>query len=148
MCGRYSLADLDGRFARRFNVSNFMGHEPARFNIAPSQLLPVIVQDEKHPEQNRAELMAWGLVPAWSRALFPGFINAKAETLSEKASFKRAFRFQRCLVPASSFFEWKKASQGKVPYLIKLQGQDFFAFAGLYDTWRDPRGLEISSFTI
>src|SRR5919202_6532827 len=109
MCGRYSLSDFSEAFAKRFQVSNIQGVNSPRYNVSPTQMMPVVVRDRDG--SNRAELMQWGLIPYWSHEP-KGFINARAETAPHKPSFKRAFRQGRCLVPASSFFEWKKTVDG------------------------------------
>jgi putative SOS response-associated peptidase YedK len=149
MCGRYSLADLEDRFSRRFNVANYVSKLPPRYNVYPSQDMPVVVQD---PEgNNRAELMVWGLIPHWSREPV-GIINAKSETVAVKPSFKGPFRKSRCLIPATSFFEWQQTPRGKVPYCFKLksrsQDHPLFAFAGIYDTWINAQGLPVKGFAI
>jgi putative SOS response-associated peptidase YedK len=91
--------------------------------------------------------MEWGLIPFWSKK-GKGLINARAETVSSKPSFKRAFRSKRCLVPASSFFEWQQTSEGKVPFLIKLKDQELFALAGLYEEWTNAEGEPIKTYAI
>jgi putative SOS response-associated peptidase YedK len=98
-------------------------------------------------DSNQVEVMSWGLIPAWSREP-RGFINARSETAATKPSFRKAFRTQRCIVPASGFFEWKKTGSGKLPYLLKLKGEGLFGMAGLYDTWTAPDGQPIKTYTI
>lgn len=94
--------------------------------------------------------MKWGLVPSWAKDPKIGFglINARAETLIEKASFRKPLTSRRCLVPSSGFYEWKKTDEGKIPYYIHLKNTPMFAFAGLYDIWIDSEGKEIKSYTI
>src|SRR2546430_1653442 len=121
MCGRYSLADLNDVFASRFKVANYLTADSPHYQVAPTQLLPVII---KQGDANLVDLMTWGLIPYWSKELSGGIINARAETVAIKPSFRRAFRFQRCLVPATGFFEWKKSKEGKLPYFIKLKDQE------------------------
>jgi putative SOS response-associated peptidase YedK len=147
MCGRYLLTDFSQAFAERFKVSEVSElpgtHQP-RHNVSPTQLMPVIT---KAGGSNQLELMSWGLIPSWSREP-KEFINARSETAATKPSFRRAFRTQRCIVPASGFFEWKKTASGKLPYLLGVKGQELFGMAGLYDTWTAPDGSPIKSYTI
>lgn len=145
MCGRYTLIEVNG-LQRRFALEEALPDTPARYNIAPTQTLPVVVRHSP----NHLEWMRWGLVPFWAKE--PGIgsrmINARAETVAEKPAFRRAFRSRRCLVPASGFYEWKRAAHGKTPYYIHLPDAPLFAFAGLYETWRDPQGAEMQTYTI
>ena len=144
MCGRYSLTDFSEGFAERFKVSELPGSNQPRHNVPPTALMPVIT---RAGDGNRVELMRWGLIPPWSREP-KGFINARSETAAHKPSFRKAFRAQRCIVPASGFFEWKKTASGKLPYLLRVKGQDLFGMAGLYDTWTAPDGQPIKTYTI
>lgn len=143
MCGRYNL-ELRDDFKTRFHISNKLPEMKSRYNIAPSQRLPVVVSHSP----NRVELMQWGLIPFWSRDGRGGVINARAETVAEKPMFKRLLTLQRCLVPATGFYEWKHESGGKVPHHIFLKDHEYFAFAGLYDTWEAPNGETRSTYTI
>lgn len=142
MCGRYTVTKPSG-FFDRFDLDNRVAFSP-RFNAAPSQELPVIT------EEHTLELMRWGLIPHWAKDAKIGYsmINAKAETVAEKPSYKNPLRFQRCLIPADGFYEWKQTEKGKVPYYFRLKNGELFAFAGLYDTWKNPEGKEIKSYTI
>jgi putative SOS response-associated peptidase YedK len=146
MCGRYSLICTDD-LGNRFRV-----YEPtigcrSRFNVAPSQVMPVVVQRE------HAELvpMEWGLVPHWARDLAAARrpINARAETLTERPMFRGLLRHNRCLVPASGFYEWKRDGTGrKQPYYLRLKDAGLFAFAGLYDVWHDMDGSALATYTL
>jgi putative SOS response-associated peptidase YedK len=136
MCGRYTLKDIDPALFARFGVTEALEGLADRFNVAPSQEMPVIV---RHDGANHAELMRWGLIPFWSKEPSGGLINARSETAAEKSSFRRAFRGQRCIIPASGFFEWRRAQGGNIPYLIRLRDEPYFGFAGLFDEWR-PKG--------
>src|SRR5258707_8602572 len=145
MCGRYSLPDPED-IPIRFKGTRFGYDLKPRYNAAPSEDMPVVVSDgEKH-----VELMRWGLVPFWAKDEKIGYkmINARAETLSEKPSFRKALSLQRCIVPAGGFFEWKQAGKEKIPYYIHLKHQKLFSFAGLYDCWRNKDGKELHSYTI
>ncbi len=143
MCGRYTATWSPEQFKRSFNVQLSLFES---FNIAPSQYAPVIWQPQGNTEVLNAR---WGLIPKWVEKPFEfkaSMFNARAETVSEKASFKRPFKRQRCLVPASGFYEWKKTGSGKEPYYIHA-GSSLLAFAGLYDHWQKD-GDEIYSYTI
>ncbi len=150
MCGRFVLSDIDAIYLRyRINVSEDMKKEVMpRYNIAPSQYVPVVYQDKKH--ENKIEMMRWGLVPFWAKDPKIGFkmINARAETVANKPSFKYSFKAKRCLVPSTGFYEWKKAGKDKIPYYIGLKNNEIFAFAGLYDIWKDAEGGKHKTFTI
>jgi putative SOS response-associated peptidase YedK len=147
MCGRYALVpDNDGTFQRRFSLDAPRDEPQPRYNVAPTQTLPVIVRNSP----NRVAMMRWGLIPSWAKdaAIGNRMINARAETVAEKPAFRRPLRSQRCLVPASGFFEWKREGDGKTPHFIHLPDEPLFAFAGLYDVWRDPDGQSVQSYTI
>jgi putative SOS response-associated peptidase YedK len=147
MCGRYSLFDPDEMYDRFSIVNNRLirGIEP-HYNIAPGNMLPVVV---KH-SPNQVELMKWGLVPHWSKEPRVKYstINARAETVASSSVYRDPFKTKRCLVPANGFFEWKQTATGKIPYFIHLKHEKMFAFAGVYDIWKDAEGKEFKSFAI
>jgi putative SOS response-associated peptidase YedK len=145
MCGRYSLAcidDLCGRFRIIDPAIGFRSH----FNIAPGSTNPVIVAHERA----EAVMMQWGLVPHWAKDITVTNrpINARAESLAEKPMFRDLLRSQRCLVPASGFFEWKREWGRKIPFYIHVKDDLVFGFAGLYDVWRNPAGTTLRTYTI
>ncbi len=144
MCGRYSL-DKPKQLRSRFDTENDVD-VLAKYDIRPSQELPVII----NKEHTTIELMRWGLIPFWAKEAKIGYkmINARAETVATLASYKKPFRSQRCLVPASGFYEWKAVGKEKKRYYFHRKDDELFAFAGLYDTWRDPQGKEIQTYTI
>jgi len=144
MCGRYLLTDPSQALAERFKVPELPDSNPPRHNVSPTQLMPVIT---RAGDSNQVELMSWGLIPSWSRKP-KGFINARSETAATQPSFRQAFKLRRCVVPASGFFEWKKTASGKLPYLLKVKGQELFGMAGLYDTWAAPEGQPVKTYTI
>jgi putative SOS response-associated peptidase YedK len=117
-----------------------------RYNVAPNQLMPVVVRNSP----NRLAEMQWGLIPSWSKEPRVKFstINARAETIASSPVFRGPFKSRRCLVPASGFYEWRQTAQGKQPYCFRLKRGDLFAFAGLYDVWSDAEGNELYSYTI
>jgi putative SOS response-associated peptidase YedK len=145
MCGRYSLVPSDN-FAGRFDIEDQQLPLLPRYNVAPSQTMPVIVSNSP----NRAVEMQWGLIPSWSKEPRVKFstINARAETISTSPVFRGPFKSRRCLVPASGFYEWRQMNHGKQPYFIHLNSGELFAFAGLYDVWRGADGQELSTYTI
>lgn len=121
-----------------------------RYNIAPSQNAPVVMVEG---EGKRLRMMRWGLVPSWANEAAIGnrMINARSETLAEKPSFKKSLKQRRCLVLADGFYEWQAPKEGKgrkTPMRILLKSREPFAFAGLWDIWKDPDGEELLSFTI
>ncbi|WP_442919634.1 SOS response-associated peptidase [Methylobacter sp.] len=105
------------------------------YNIAPGQKILAVVQLED--ASNRAVNLHWGLIPSWAkdRAISKHLINARAETLTEKPSFKNAYRHRRCLIPATGFFEWQSTQTGKRPYHIHKPDNALFAFAGVWEHW-------------
>ncbi|HNX44814.1 MAG TPA: SOS response-associated peptidase, partial [Bacteroidales bacterium] len=145
MCGRFSLTVNEAELNEFFETSGGDAPYVARYNCAPTQMLAVITNEK--PRQ--LSYFKWGLIPGWAKDPSTGhkMINARAETLSEKPSYKTALRTRRCLVPADAFYEWRQNGD-KIPYRIFLKNSRLFAFAGLWDRWRAPDGSEISSFTI
>lgn len=149
MCGRFSQTPIIQAIFSRYS---FIGEDPAgivpRYNIAPTQLVPVIFRDE---EGDHLKSMRWGLVPHWSKEIGTRpLFNARGETVAEKPSFRTAFRRRRCIVPATGFYEWKKEPGGKTktPYFIHNIDQSPMAFAGLWERWDQPDGGMLHSFTI
>lgn len=123
---------------------------PPRYNIAPTQDALVI---RRHPEtgQRSADMLRWGLLPGWAKDASGGarMINARAETVADKPSFRAAFAKRRCLVPADGFYEWQTLPRGaRQPWLIARADGDLFSFAGLWEGWRAPDGTIVRSFTI
>jgi putative SOS response-associated peptidase YedK len=118
-----------------------------RYNIAPGQVAPVIVN--AHGKRS-IELFQWGLIPSWAKdpAIVNKMINARAETLAEKPSFKRLLKGRRCLVLADSFYEWRKEAKRKVPMRFKLKSGEPFTFAGLWDAGKQPDGRVLRTYTI
>ena len=137
MCGRFTLTADQDSFEDRFSFTGFdLGWVPS-YNIAPTQEVLTVTNDGA---ENRAELMRWGLVPSWAKDPKIGnrMINARSETLAEKPSFRTAFRRRRCLIIADGFYEWKRDGKKKKPMRIIAESGDLFAFAGLWETWKQP----------
>jgi putative SOS response-associated peptidase YedK len=138
MCGRFTLFEADKVLSKEFGVSGVPPLSP-RYNIAPSQ--PIAAVRTPHTGGGRElALLRWGLIPSWSKdpAIGNRLINARAETVQEKPSFRNAFRRHRCLIPANGFYEWQRQERGKQPYFVRMRDERIFAFAGLWDRWESP----------
>ena len=146
MCGRFVRKLYAETIADEFDVDEVEAELAPSYNVAPSQQVAVVVIGEK----KRLVAMKWGLIPAWSDDPSIGnrLINARAETVAEKPSFREAFMRQRCLVIADGFYEWQKHGRSRQPYFIHLRGERPFGFAGLYDLWTSPEGELIKTCTI
>ena len=141
MCGRYTLTKQERRLQKYFGLTERLPFAP-RYNIAPTQEAPVILM-ENAPQRR---MMRWGLIPSWTKdeTIANRLINARSETLADKASFRTAFERRRCLVIADGFFEWAKTKGGKSPVRIVLKDPEPFALAGLWEKWRSsPRPYEV-----
>jgi putative SOS response-associated peptidase YedK len=134
MCGRYSLTTAPEAMRALFGFEN-LPNLPPRYNIAPTQPVPVVRTSETGGRE--LVLLRWGLIPHWSRdaAMAAKMINARAETVADKPAFRDAFRSRRCLVPADGFYEWRTEDGRKQPFRIGMKGGAPFAFAGLWDRW-------------
>jgi len=148
MCGRFTLTVDPADLQEAFPEFTFPAHVEARYNVAPTQ--PVLVLP--NAGTNRADFFVWGLIPSWAKdpAIGSRLINARAETLAEKPSFRSAYKYRRCLIFADGFFEWpaQPGKPGKLPHYIRLQSDKTFAFAGLWEHWQSSDGSEIKSATI
>ena len=138
MCGRYRLARKKEILAEVFDVGDDDEWSP-RYNIAPSQSVPVVRQDTTRPVRSFS-LIRWGLIPFWAKDAKAGYkmINARAETIAEKLAFREPLVSRRCLIPADGFYEWSKFSKGKSPFCFTLADDSVFAFAGIWDRWKNP----------
>lgn len=149
MCGRY-VSPHNAAIERHWRIgrdnSNPFG---ARYNAAPTQLLPI---HRNHPARGpELALLRWGLIPSWAKDASIGarLINARADTVAAKPSFRAAFKRRRCLVPMMGFYEWQKAGARKVPHYIHLPAAELFAVAGLYEYWAGTDGADsIESYAI
>ena len=146
MCGRYVLHGPQSRLREHFDLHDCVAWEP-RYNIAPQSDILVVRQ---RPETGHVgQMVRWGLVPRWAKDLSIGLKlnNARAETVTEKASFKTGYERHRCLIPANGFYEWQAVEEGgktrKQPWYIAPAGEDrFFAMAGLLAAWKSPEGQD------
>jgi putative SOS response-associated peptidase YedK len=147
MCGRFVLFSSLEEIREAFAVQQVRYQLEPSYNVAPTQSVAVVVQREG---VNTLERMRWGLIPAWAKdpAIGSRMINARAETVGEKPSFKRPLKDRRCLVVANGFYEWQKTGQAKIPMFIRLKSGQPFGFAGLYDVWTSPEGEAVASCTI
>ena len=146
MCGRFSFTSVRDEVENRFGVFIDKDEYKPRYNCAPSQKLAVI--SNTSPE--KLSYFRWGLIPFWAKDISIGnkLINARAETIIEKPSFKHSFRRKRCLVLSDGFYEWKRSGKEKLPYRIVRKDNSMFAMAGLWDTWKDAEERETDTFTI
>lgn len=147
MCGRFSLKSTMKAIEDEFSIAHTNIILEPHYNIAPTQNIIVIVLDET----KKLNTFQWGLIPAWVKDQATGnktIINARSETILEKSSFKDGFKKRRCLILADGYYEWKKSTNEKVPMYIYLKSQRPFAFAGIWDTWKSPKGTVINSCAI
>jgi len=146
MCGRYRLSR--SILAEHFDVEPDDDWVP-RHNIAPTQNIPVIRQ---HPEQPKrfGSRTRWGLIPFWAQDASIGFkmINARAETVATKPAFREVIRKRHCLVPADGFYEWKREGKTKQPFHFGMRDDSLFAFAGIWDRWKNPLGEVIETCSV
>ena len=147
--GRYSLTTAPEALRQLFDFHAGSNLEP-RYNIAPTQPAPV-VRSAAGGVGRELVMLRWGLIPSWGKEASIGnkMINARSETVAEKPSFRSAFHNRRCLVPADSFYEWRREGETKQPFRIGMKGGPAFAFAGLWESWQGTEGeAAIETFTI
>lgn len=146
MCGRYALIDAKRALNELVGLEGPFVPVSPHYNIAPTQNVLAIVQEDKV----KTPLLRWGFVPVWAKdpSIGSRMINARAETLHEKPSFKGAFKNRRCLIPADGFYEWKREGKRSAPHFIRMKKGRSFAFAGLWEVWKDKTGNELRSCTI
>jgi len=154
MCGRFALAADRADLQDAFPEFALLEQLAPRYNIAPTQPVLVIPNDGT----GKADFFVWGLIPSWAKdpSIGTRLINARAETLAEKPSFRAAYRYRRCLILADGFFEWQApttivsqaGSKVKIPHYIRLKSGRPFAFAGLWEDWHAPDGSQVKSAAI
>ena len=140
MCGRYTITTKYTKLVQRWQFpADDAGIQKLipSYNIAPSQKVVVVWAGK---QGNALTGMRWGLIPPWAKDASVGYkmINARAESVGEKPSFKKAFKEQRCLIIADGFYEWQKKGKEKQPVRIVLRSRELFAFAGVWSTWKEP----------
>ncbi len=146
MCGRYSVTVNPSQLAEHFDALPPVEPESPRYNAAPTQNLPTLLNDgDRH-----IQLLRWGLIPHWAKDAAQGnrMINVRVESLTEKPTFKNTLQKRRCLVLADGFYEWQKNEHGKTPMRFTLKSGEPFAFAGLWELWNNPEGELVRTFTI
>lgn len=147
MCGRFTLTAPPDVISQVFGAPCPVPAFEKRYNIAPTQSVMALLNTDG---ENRYAFLRWGLIPFWAKGPEIGnrMINARAETLPTKNSFKHSFRKQRCLIAADGFYEWRKEGKRKVPVYIALRDRRPFGFAGLWSSWESPDAERIDSCTI
>lgn len=148
MCGRFSQSKSAKAIAQAFDLANVPPLTP-RYNIAPTQPVGTVLQTGEDT-QRQFRMLHWGLIPSWAKDPKIGarMINARAETVAEKPSFRAAFKQRRCLVLADGFYEWQQQEKKKQPFYCRMQDERPFAFAGLWEHWEDGNGEAIDSCTV
>jgi putative SOS response-associated peptidase YedK len=145
MCGRFSLTANEAELNLRFELEGGDAPYVPRYNGAPTQMMAVITGENPH----KLSFHRWGLIPPWAKDISIGskMINARAETITEKASFRTPLFSKRCLVPADGFYEWQQ-NEGKHPFRIFVKNNPVFSMAGLWERWKSPEGNIIETFSI
>ena len=145
MCGRYTLTSPD-KIAERFAVQADIQLLLARYNVAPTQQVPAILDEDP----TSLTVLRWGLIPPWAKdeKIAGSLVNARCETVADKPAFRNAYKHRRCLVPADGFYEWQKTGIGKVPHRFTLKSGELFAFAGLWESWRKPDGSPVRTVSL
>ena len=148
MCGRFRLSRTDKQIAEHFDIAEEIEWSP-RYNIAPAQPVAVVRQNPERPVR-QFSVIRWGLIPFWATDANIGYkmINARAETVAEKPAYREPFKSRRCLIPADGFYEWKKEGKAKQPFHFGMVDDSIFAFAGMWDRWKNPLGEVIDTCSI
>jgi len=146
MCGRFTVTSAPAALRAFFGYPE-QPNFPPRYNIAPTQPIPVV---RLHEGQRQFVLMRWGLLPSWVKdpKTFTLLINARGESVGEKPAFRAAMKRRRCLIPADGFYEWRGVPGRKQAYYIRAKSGQPLAFAGLWETWSGPNGEELDTATI
>jgi putative SOS response-associated peptidase YedK len=148
MCGRYRLSRRKQILEEHFD-SVFEEDWTPRYNIAPTQPVPIIRQHTKEPVREMS-LVRWGLIPSWSKdsSTAAKMINARSETAATLPAFRDAMKSRRCIIPADGFYEWQKKGKAKQPYCFEVNNGKLFAFAGIWDRWKNPSGDIVETCSI
>jgi putative SOS response-associated peptidase YedK len=149
MCGRYRLSRRKQIIEEHFEAVSGDEDWVPRYNIAPTQQVPVIRQHPTEPRRGLS-LMRWGLVPHWAKDISgsASMINARSETVATRSAFRDPMRLRRCLIPADGFYEWQQKGKTKQPFCFEVDNGELFAFAGVWDGWKNPDGQWIKSCSI
>ena len=140
MCGRYTLKTPVDTLAEKFQIDEHPSSLTASYNVSPTQQVAAVFAEGG---KRKLEMMHWGLIPSWANdpAIGNRMINARAETVAVKPSFRKAFRKRRCLMLADGFYEWQKTATGKQPFYIRMEDGSPFSFAGLWESWENGRQM-------
>ncbi len=146
MCGRFTIMLDPEDFQRELELGDLPPEFRSDHNVSPGRLIPTVIDKDKR----KVDMFKWGFVPVWAKDPMIGnkMINARAETIAEKPSFKNAFQNRRCLILADGFYEWKTESNKKQPYCFRLIGGKPFTFAGIWEHWQDKNGNELTTCAI
>ena len=146
MCGRYTITKQKKDVENQFDVKIDEYIYKINYNAAPTQILPVITNDQL----NKVNFFKWGLVPYWAKNQNIGnkMINARIETITEKPAYKQAIHKRRCIIIADGYYEWMETSRGKKPYHITMNKNQLFAFAGIWESWKNNQGEIVKTFSI
>ena len=149
VCGRYRLSRRKQILEEYFDTAPWDEEWAPRYNVAPTQPVPVVRQHPKDPIRHLS-LMKWGLIPSWAKSpsIASSTINAKSETAATRPAFRDPMKFRRCLIPADGFYEWKRTGNRKQPFCFEVGTGELFAFAGLWDGWKRPDGNWTRTCTI
>jgi len=149
MCGRYRLSRRKQRVEEHFESGPWDDDWAPRYNIAPTQPVPVIRQNPRESVRELS-LVRWGLIPSWAKdsSIAAKMINARSETAATKPAFRDALKSRRCLVPADGFYEWSRTGKTKQPYCFEVNEGALFAFAGIWDRWKNPSGKTVETCLI
>jgi putative SOS response-associated peptidase YedK len=149
MSGRYRLSRRKQLVEEFFDSASEEPDWSPRYNIAPTQPVPVIRQNPKEPRRELS-FMRWGLIPSWAKDSSGAarLINARSETAASIPAFRDPFKSRRCLIPADGFYEWQRTGKLKQPYCFEVNDRELFALAGLWDRWKDPSGQWVKSCSI
>jgi putative SOS response-associated peptidase YedK len=148
MCGRFALKTPPRSIQQHFDIPETIDLSP-RYNIAPSQDI-VVIRHLSGEDYRQLDMLRWGLIPGWAKDMKISYrmINARAETLAQKPSFRAAFKKRRCLIAADGFYEWRHLGKTKQPYFVHMKNGAVFGFAGLWESWTSPGGSIVESCTI
>ena len=147
MCGRFVLISDLSIITEYFNIQEVSAFFKPNSNVSPGQNIPAVIRRD---DKNILTTFLWGLIPSWSKddSIGAKLINARAETINEKPSFKSALQSRRCLIIADGFYEWKNDGKKKIPYCFYLKSENPFGFAGLYESWLSPEKKQVDTCTI
>jgi Uncharacterized conserved protein, COG2135 len=148
MCGRFTQKRTPKEYAAIFRATSSLFDWTPRYNLSPGQQALALRKTEAQTKPELVPLL-WGLVPHWAKEKGKySTINARVETIDTKPAYRYAFRHKRCIIPGDGYFEWEQLERGKQPWYFHRPDDSPLALAGLWDTWTDPDGNEIESFTI